>query len=104
VNSTDEFGALLFYTFMRGLGVIHDTALLTAQNWLGDSVRMQTTSDFATTAVAWRIQLSAPPAAEVTRAISATGDLTVDVTGNRILITASDSTLPLTWTPATNCL
>jgi hypothetical protein len=103
IDSSDEFGALLFYTFMRGWGVSHLPALAAAQSWVGDSVRLQATSDLATTAVAWRIELSTPPASDIVAALSSSGELTVDVSGNRLLITVSDATLPVTWAPVAGC-
>ena len=102
-NGSDEFGALLFYAFMRGWGVNHDTAFAAAQSWVGDSLRVQATSDLGTTAVAWRIELSAPPPAAVVAALTANGQLAVTTTGNVLVITVSDSPSPLTWAAVDNC-
>ena len=103
INGMDEFGALLFYAYLRGWGTNHDTALTTAQSWVGDSLRVQATNDLSTTAVAWHIELSAPPPAAIINDLTATGELTVTTTANGFTITVSDSQSPLTWTAVDNC-
>jgi hypothetical protein len=101
--SADQFGALLLYTFLRGWNVSHDLAFATAQTWTGDFLRVQASSDFATSAAAWRIEFSAPPPAAIAQALSATGELTVTASGRALLITVSNSATPLTWTNTSNC-
>ena len=102
-NFGDEFGALIFYAFMRGWGVSHLTAYATAQGWLGDSVRVQTSQDLATTAVAWRIELSNAVPLEVTQALGSTGELAVSTGNDSLLVTVSNSASPFTWDNAYNC-
>ena len=99
----DQFGALLFYTFLRGWGVAHDVAFATAQTWTGDYLRVQATTDYGTTAAAWRIEFSISPAPAIAQALAATGELTVTTSGQALLITASDSATPLAWTANPAC-
>jgi hypothetical protein len=94
----DEFGAVAWYAFLRGWGVAHDVAFATAQTWTGDSLRVQATADLGTTAVAWRLELSAAPSAEVARALGQGSALAVTTGPNSIEVTASDAVNPLTWT------
>ena len=101
--SWDQFGALLFYTFLRGWNVDHGTAFATAQTWTGDFLRVQASSDYTTSAAAWRIEFSAPPPAAIVQALGATGELAVTTKNNALLITVSDSATPLTWTATANC-
>jgi hypothetical protein len=100
-DGEDQFGAVAWYAFLRGWGVPHDLAFTTAQTWTGDSLRVQATADLGTTAVAWRVELSAPPAAEVARTLGASGQLEVQPGTNSIEVMASDSATPLRW--ATGC-
>jgi hypothetical protein len=93
----DQFGALLFYTFLRGWGVSHDVAFTTAQTWAGDFLLVQANTDFSTTAVSWRIEFSAAPPASVVQALTATGELTVKTEAQALQITVSDSTTPIEW-------
>jgi len=101
--SADQFGALLFYTFLRGWNVDHDVAFATAQTWTGDYLRVQASSDFGTSAAAWRIEFSATPPASIVQALTATGELTVTASANALLITVSDAAAPLVWTALENC-
>ncbi len=96
----DQFGALPLFTFLRGWNVDHATAYATAQSWTGDFLRVQANSDLTTTAVAWRIELSAPPSARVIQALTATGELAVKSDAQSLEITVSDSRSPLTWQAA----
>ena len=102
-TSADQFGALLFYTFLRGWGVAHDVAFATAQTWTGDFLRVQASSDFATSAAAWRIEFSATPPTSIAQALTATGELTVTPSANALLITVSDAATPLAWTYPVSC-
>lgn len=99
----DHFGALLFYTFLRGWNVPHDLAFATAQTWTGDSMVVQATPDFRTSAAAWRIEVSAPPPPAIAQFLTSSGELTVTSGTNFLLITVSDSATPLTWTNTTSC-
>jgi hypothetical protein len=99
----DQFGALLFYTFLRGWGVSHDLAFATAQTWTGDFLLVQASADYATTAVAWRIEFSTPPPAAIAQAISATHELAVTASGQALIITVSDSPTPLAWAANPTC-
>jgi hypothetical protein len=102
-TGTDQFGALLLYTFLRGWNVDHDTAFATAQTWTGDFLRVQASSDFATSAAAWRIEFSAIPPSSIVQALTATGELTVTPSANALLITVSDATTPLVWSATASC-
>lgn len=102
-TGADQFGALLLYTFLRGWGVSHDLAFATAQTWTGDFLRVQASSDFGTSAAAWRIEFSAPPPAAIAQALAETGELKVTASGRALLITVSDSATPLAWTANPAC-
>ena len=91
----DHFGALLFYTFLRGWGVSHAVAFATAQTWTGDYLLVQVQT--GTTAVSWRIELSAAPPASIVQALTATGELMVTTEAQVLQITVSDATTPLEW-------
>jgi hypothetical protein len=93
----DQLGALPLYTFLRGWNVDHATAYATAQSWTGDFLRVQAKADLTTTAVAWRIELSAPPPATVVQALTSSGELAVKSDSQSLEITVSDSQSPLTW-------
>ncbi len=99
----DQFGALLLYTFLRGWNVDHDTAFATAQTWTGDFLRVQASSDFTTSAAAWRIEFSVPPPTSIVQALTATGELIVTPSANALLITVSDAATPLIWTAPVGC-
>jgi len=99
----DQFGALLLYTFLRGWNVDHDVAYATARTWTGDFLRVQASPDLATTAVAWRIEVSTPPPASVVEALRATGELSVTTAANSLTIEVSDPPTGLVWEPASNC-
>lgn len=102
-SGQDQFGALLFYSFLRGFGVDHATAFGAAQTWTGDRLLVQANDELRATAVAWRIELSSPPPATLATAIGAAGDLAVTVGARSLEITASDSPIPLTWQPSAAC-
>ena len=99
----DHFGALLFYTFLRGWNVAHDVAFAAAQSWTGDDLLVQASSDFVTSAAAWRIEFSTTPPAAIVQALTATGELTVTPSAKALLITVSNAAVPLTWTNPTSC-
>jgi hypothetical protein len=99
----DQFGALLFYAFLRGWGVDHDVAFAAAQTWTGDFLLVQASSDYATTAVAWRIEFSAAPPAVIAQTLRASGELDVVTGANSLQITVTDSATPLTWKATANC-
>ena len=99
----DHFGALLVYTFLRGWNLSHDLAFATAQTWTGDSLIVQASRDFSTSAAAWRIEFSAPPSPAIAQALTATGELRVTAGKSNLLITVSDSATPLAWTNTANC-
>jgi hypothetical protein len=93
----DQFGALLFYTFLRGWNVDHDIAFPTAQAWTGDFLRVQANADVSTVAVAWRIELSVPLPSQIVQALTATKELAVTAVGNSLEITVSNTTTPMLW-------
>jgi hypothetical protein len=101
--SADRFGALPFYTFLRGWGLAHDVAFATAQTWTGDFLRVQASSDFATSAAAWRVEFSTTPPNSIAQALATTGELTVTSSANALLITTSDAATPLVWTASASC-
>lgn len=97
----DQFGAVMFYAFLRGSKVDHATAYAAAQAWTGDYVLVQ--SNAGTTAVAWHLQFSTTPPSTLAQALSAGGDLTVTAGTRSLQITATDSTTPLQWKRYPNC-
>lgn len=99
----DQFGALLFYTFLRGWNVDHETAFSSAQAWTGDYLRIQTATDFSTTAVAWRLEFSDQPSPALEQALTRTGELKVVADARSLLVQATDSTTPVAWAPPSNC-
>ena len=101
--SDDQLGALLFYTFLRGWNVVHDVAFATAQRWTGDDLLVQASSDFVTSAAAWRIEFSTSPPTSIVQALTATGELTVTASAKALLITVSNAATPLVWTARTSC-
>jgi hypothetical protein len=102
-SGADQFGALLLYTFLRGWNIDHDVAFATAQTWTGDFLRVQASSDFATSAAAWRIELSATPPTSIVQALTATGELAVTPSTNALTITVSTAATPLAWTSPSSC-
>ena len=103
-SGEDKFGALLFYSFLRGWKVDHPTAFATAQTWTGDLILVQTDAVFSSTAASWRLEFSATPPASVVRALSASGELSVTAGPTSLQITTTDSSTPLTWKSFTDCL
>jgi hypothetical protein len=99
----DQFGALLFYSFLRGWKVDHQTAFAAAQAWTGDYLLVQSSADFSTSAASWRIEFSITPPASITRALSETGELSVTTGTQSLQITATDARTPLAWKPLANC-
>jgi hypothetical protein len=99
----DQFGAVMFYSFLRGWGVDHPTAFELAQSWTGDFLRIQANADLSTTAVAWRLEFSGSVPASVATTLAATGELSAKTGTGYLEITATDSTAPLGWTPAAGC-
>jgi hypothetical protein len=99
----DQFGALLFYTFLRGWNVDHETAFAAAQSWTGDFLRIQVATDFSTTAAAWRVELSTQPPPSVMQALSATGELTVTGDARSLQISVTDAKAPLDWASPGGC-
>jgi len=100
----DQFGAVAFYTFLRGFGVDHDTAFATAQSWTGDYLQVQADKNLDTVAVAWRLEFAQAVPAGIASALGASGELTVTA-GNvnaTLEITAAASTTPVVW-QAGNC-
>ena len=100
----DQFGAVAFYTFLRGWGVDHDTAFATAQSWTGDYLQVQADKNLDTVAVAWRLEFARALPAGIASALGASGELTVTA-GNvnaSLEITAAASTTPVVW-QAGNC-
>jgi hypothetical protein len=100
---TDQIGALIVYTFLRGWGVDHDPAFATAQAWTGDFIRLQLGDGGKTTAIAWRIEFSAQPPADIVTRLTASKELAVTPGPRSLEITVSDSPTPLTWKPAEAC-
>lgn len=96
-TNPDQFGALLLYTFLRGWGVDHSVAFPTAQAWTGDYMGVQANADVSVVAVAWRIELSIPPPAQVVQALTATKELAVTPAGNSLEITVSNAATPMLW-------
>jgi hypothetical protein len=99
-NGADQFGALLFYTFLRGWGVDHATAFSTAQSWTGDYLRVQASSDLTTTAAAWRIEFSQAPATTIVQTLTATGQIAAVADSLSLQITVSDAVSKPSWTAA----
>jgi hypothetical protein len=99
----DEFGALLFYSFLRGWGVDHATAFATAQTWTGDALVVQASSDLKTTAVSWRIELSTTPPSSIATTLSRTGEIAATSDTRALQITATNSSSPLTWETTRFC-
>jgi hypothetical protein len=99
----NQFGAMLFYAFLRGWGVEHATAYATAQTWTGDFLLIQANADFTTTAVTWRLEFSAAVPASVGAALTASGELSVKTGAKSLEITTTDSAIPLVWEPSDNC-
>jgi hypothetical protein len=102
-TGADQFGALMFYSFLRGWAVDHQTAFAAAQAWTGDYLLVQASGDLATTAVSWRVELSTPPQSSIAKALSATGELSVTAGAKSLQITATDAPTPLSWKPLANC-
>jgi hypothetical protein len=96
----DGFGALLLYTFLRGWGVDHSTAFSTAQTWTGDFLRVQASTNYATTAAAWRIEFSRAPAASIVQTLTATGQLAAVADERSLQIMVSDAASKPSWTSA----
>jgi len=103
IAEADQFGALLFYTFLRAWAMDHATAFATAQTWTGDYLLVQATADLGTTAVAWRLEFSAAPDARIAQALTASGELVAKTAGTSMEITTTDSPTPLVWEPSANC-
>jgi hypothetical protein len=99
----DQFGAVLFYTFLRGWGVDHDVAFAAAQTWTGDYLRVQANSDLSTTAVSWRLEFSATPPTSIAQALTASGELSVSAGSKSLQITVTDSATPLVWQASASC-
>lgn len=99
----DQFGAVSFYTFLRGWGLGHDAAFTMAQSWTGDYLQVQANRDLSTVAVAWRLEFSQAVPASIASALGASGELTV-ITGNGSLeITAAASATPVVWQATAAC-
>lgn len=102
-TGADRIGALLFYTFLRGWDVDHETAFSTAQTWTGDFLRVQANSNLTTTAVAWRIEFSAPPPASIATILNENHKLSVTAGAKSLEITVSDSPTALSWEAVGSC-
>jgi hypothetical protein len=102
-RGADELGALMFYAFLRGWKVDHDTALAAAQDWTGDVILVQTNKSGSVTAASWRIELATPPPSAIANTLGGTGELTVTQQKNALQITATDSPTALTWKPSDVC-
>ncbi len=99
--AADQFGALMFYAFLRGWEVDHATAYATAQAWTGDYMLVQSLGD--TTAVAWHLQFSSAPPASLATVLSASGQLQVTAGSRSLRIMVTDSSTALTWKPYPGC-
>lgn len=99
--AADQFGALMFYAFLRGWKVDHATAYASAQAWTGDYMLVQSLGD--TTAVAWHLQFSSDPPASLAMALSATGQLSATAGRRSLRIMATDSSTALDWKPYPGC-
>jgi hypothetical protein len=99
-TGADQFGALLFYTFLRGWGVDHGTAFSTAQTWTGDFLRVQASTDYATTTAAWRIEFSQAPATSIVQTLTATGQLAAVADARSLQIMVSNAASKPSWTAA----
>jgi len=97
IRGEDEFGALLFYSFLRGWGVDHATAFATAQSWTGDLLVVQATSDLTTMAVSWRLEFSTTPPSSIATTLSRTGELTATTATRALQITATNASSAPTW-------
>jgi hypothetical protein len=99
--AADQFGAVMFYAFLRGWNVDHATAYAAAQAWTGDYVLVQ--SSGGTTAVAWQVQFSDAPPSSLAATLSASGALSATAGMRSLQITATDSPTALQWQPYPNC-
>jgi hypothetical protein len=99
----DEFGAHMFYAFLRGWNVDHATAYAAAQAWTGDYILAQSSTDLSTTAVSWRLQFSDAPPGSLAKTLAASGALSATAGPRSLQITATDSPTALSWKPYTNC-
>jgi hypothetical protein len=97
----DQFGAVMFYAFLRGWKVDHATAYAAAQAWTGDYILVQSSGD--TTAVGWQLQFSSDPPSGLAATLSAGGQLSVTAGMRSLQITVSDSPTALQWKPYPNC-
>ena len=99
----DQFGALAFYTFLRGWGVDHDTAFATAQSWTGDYVQVQADKSVSTVAVAWRLEFSRAVPASIPAALGASGELSATAGDASLVITAAAGSAPVVWQATADC-
>jgi hypothetical protein len=99
----DEFGAVLFYAFLRGWNVDHETAYAAAQSWTGDVITVQSNTTLTTTAVSWRLDFKVAPPSSIASILSSTGELTATTGTHSLEIRATDSRTPLDWTSSGNC-
>jgi len=99
----DQFGAVAFYTFLRGFGVDHDEAFATAQSWTGDAMQVQADRSLSTVAVAWRLELSRPPSDGIAARLRASGDLGVATGTASLEVTAASSPDPVVWQATSSC-
>jgi hypothetical protein len=97
----DQFGAVMFYAFLRGWNVDHASAYAAAQAWTGDYILVQ--SSGGTTAVSWQLQFSSAPPGGVAETLSAGGALSATAGQRSLQITVSDSPTALRWQPYPNC-
>jgi hypothetical protein len=99
----DQFGAVAFYTFLRGWTVSHETAFAAAQSWTGDYQQVQANKDLSTVAVAWRLEFSQALPANIASILGASGELTLATGAASLVITAAASATPLEWQPTADC-
>lgn len=99
--AADQFGAVMFYAFLRGWNVDHATAYAAARAWTGDYVLVQ--SSGGTTAVAWHLQFSSDLPSSVAQTLSAGGELSATAGRRSLQITVTDSPTALEWHPYPNC-
>ncbi len=94
---------MLFYAFLRGWNVDHETAYAAAQSWTGDVITVQSSADLATTAVSWRLDFQDAPGGSIATILSSSGELSVTPGARSLEIKATDSRTPLDWSSSGNC-
>ena len=100
----DRFGALIFYSFLRGWQVDHATAYDLAQGWTDDQVVVYQSTDKAAIGVAWRVDLGRSTPSTVLTALSRSGELSLSPNGTAVTILATTPGNKVDWQAAPGCL